>query len=178
MTYELFYLVGASKEADLDKIKSDVSEIVTSEGGVFAEKQVVEKRKLAYEVKHEKYGFYVAQRFSLEDLEKFKSLNKRLNLFAGILRFLISRAEELPELVSRKEREEKATAAKELKKETIAKETKEIKAVAKPAEEPLAEQALAGQAVQPEKVEAAAPEKVAKETEEDIDKKLEEILNI
>ena len=53
MNYELFYLVGASKEAALEKIKQEVAALVTSEGGVFEEKQVVEKRKMSYEIKKE-----------------------------------------------------------------------------------------------------------------------------
>lgn len=157
MTYELFYLVGASKEADLDKIKKDAAEIVISEGGTFEEKQVVEKRKLAYKVGRENYGFYVAQRFDLEDTDKINSIIKRFGLYQDILRSLISRTDELPELTSREERKEKETV--------------------RPKYEPRKEKM-----VEAKKVEAAPkPEKKDKEpkaSDEDIDKKLEEILNI
>ncbi len=160
MQYELFYLVGASKEADLEKITQETSKIIASEGGVFEEKQVIEKRKLAYPVKHEKYGFYVAQRFEMADTEKFKAVNKRLNLHSEILRFLISRAEELPELLSRKEREEiKLKKDRESRKERSA----EIKISESREEKP----AQAAKQVPEEKA-----------TEEDIDEKLKEILNI
>ena len=52
MHYELLYLVGISKEPEMETIKKDVSDIVMSEGGIFHNKLVIEKRKLAYKVKH------------------------------------------------------------------------------------------------------------------------------
>ena len=110
MNYELFYLVGASKEAALEKIKQEVAALVTSEGGVFEEKQVVEKRKMSYEINHENRGLYVAQRFNLEEPEKMQAITKKLNLYTEILRSIITRTDELPELTSREEREKKAKA--------------------------------------------------------------------
>ena len=110
MQYELFYLVGASKEAELEKIKQEVAALVTSEGGVFEEKQVVEKRKMSYEIKHENRGLYVAQRFNLEDTEKMQAIIRKLTLYTEILRSIITKTDELPELTSREEREKKAKA--------------------------------------------------------------------
>ncbi|MFA6383176.1 MAG: 30S ribosomal protein S6 [Parcubacteria group bacterium] len=174
MQYELFYLVGASKEADLPKIKAEIAEFVTSSGAVFEEKQVVEKRKMAYEIQRENRGFYVAQRFNLEDAEKIQSITRKLNLYAGILRSLIVRTDELPELTSREERETKSKAEPKFE----------------------AKKPLTGQAIRPEsedKPKEIVPTKVKKEEkaetidktpeekkldEADIDKKLEEILNI
>jgi len=161
MKYELFYLVAGSREAELDTIKAGASEIVTAEGGVFEEKVVTEKRKLAYEVKHETHGFYVASRFAIEDLEKLQDLTRKLNLYTGILRFVISRAEGLPEL---KTKEERIGAAQ-----------------AKPERKPREEKVVAATPVAAvKKDEAKAVEKKAedKKVVEDIDKKLEEILNI
>lgn len=167
MQYELFYLVGASKEAELDKIKAEVAALITSEGGVFEEKQVVEKRKMAYEVKHENRGFYVAQRFNLEDATAIQAITRKLNLYGNILRSLVVRTEELPELTSREEREAKAT--RETKKPSAAQ-------TARP---------TATEKVAPAKMEETKTEKIIEKTpaekkidEEDIDKKLEEILNI
>jgi len=158
MQYELFYLIGGTKEANLEAIKKEMADIVISEGGVCEEKQTVEKRKLAYSIKHETHGIYVAQRFNLEDTEKSKELNRKLNLYGKILRFIISRADELPELLSKEERIAKSTSTpkSEQKKETPKEESK----IEKKTEE---------------RVET--PEKKS-EKNEDIDKKLEEILNI
>lgn len=156
MQYELFYLVGASREAGLDKIKKGAAEIVTSEGGIFEEKQITEKRKLAYGVRRENYGFYVAQRFNLEDTEKLRAISKKLNLYPDILRFLITKASELPELTSREERKEKES----IKPKYEARKEKPVEI--KKAEE----------------IKEIKERKWPKVSEEDIDKKLEEILNI
>jgi len=159
MKYELFYLVAGSREAELDAIKAGASEIVAAEGGVFEEKVVTEKRKLAYEVKHETHGFYVANRFEIEDPEKIQAITRKLNLFTGILRFVISRASELPALKTKEER----IGAAQAKPERKPKEIKEKVTTATPA-------------VEVKKDSATPAEK--KKAVEDIDKKLEEILNI
>ncbi len=166
MEYELFYLVGASQEAELEQIKSGVSEVVTSEGGVFNPKQVVEKRRLAYEVRHETHGFYIAQRFILEDMEKIPTITKNLNLYSKILRFIVSRSAELPELASREERknlELRKSQSKETPREAIPspKET---------AQNPKQETDKTSK----EKEDPKKPEV----SDKDLDKELEEILNI
>ncbi len=104
MRYELFYLVGASKEAELEKIKEEVNNFITSEGGVFEEKRTEERRKLAYKINHETHGTYIAQRFELENPEIIQIITPRLNLQAEILRSIISKASELPELQTKEER--------------------------------------------------------------------------
>lgn len=154
MKYELFYLIGASNESEFEKIKQSVSEMVLASGGVFEEKETLERRKLSYKIKHETHGIYVAQRFELEDVQKINEISQKMNLNPKVLRFIISRASELPELRSKEERmadQEKRSAQSEK---------------SKAAEKPAA----------PERKEAKKEKKKA--TEEDIDKKLEEILNI
>jgi len=162
MQYELFYLVGSSKEGELETIKKEVSEIVVSEGGVFEEKQTEEKRKLSYEVKHETHGIYLAQRFEMEEPSKIQEINRKLNLATSVLRFIISKADELPELLSKEERKAKASNA-EVKVKPV-----EKKEVAPKKEEE----------IKTPKEEVKLESEVKKEIEEDIDKKLEEILNI
>lgn len=173
MQYELFYLIGSSKEGDLDKIKKEVAEIVTQEGGAFEEKQTEEKRKLSYEVKHESHGIYIAQRFELEELDKIQEINRKMNLYNGILRFIITKADELPELLSKDERKAKAAsiAAKQNKPSEKPARTGKPTKETKPAEEKKESKPA-------EAKEAPAKKEEAKESNEDIDKKLEEILNI
>lgn len=185
MRYELFYLIGASREADTDNIKAEIKKMVAEAGGVFEEKETQEKRKLAYRVGHESHGIYVAQRFALDDPEKLKDLNGKLNLNNAVLRFIVSRADELPELKSKEERISDALqkeSAGKARKEEKAKEPAPAKAeketaAAKPApvEQPAAEK----------EAKEAAPEETPEEKkeeqkkrDEEIDKKLEEILNI
>jgi ribosomal protein S6 len=155
MKYELFYLVGSTKEAELENIQKEVSAIISENGGVFDEKGTIEKRKMSYEIKHETHGIYIAKRFEMES-EKIDDVIRRLNLNSGVLRFVISRADELPPLKTKEERLEEA------KKKTLSRpqfqEERKLKEAKKPEK--------------PEKTEEK------KETQEDIDKKLEEILNI
>jgi ribosomal protein S6 len=164
MVYELFYLIGASKETELEKIKSEAEKIVTDNGGVFSEKTTIEKRRLSYIVKHETHGVYIARRFELETPENMKDISTKFNLHPEILRFIISKAEDLPQLKSKEERMEesnkKESAVKIKKEEREAKEEKEKKK---------------------EKISTTKEETTSNKTdekEEDIDKKLEEILNI
>jgi small subunit ribosomal protein S6 len=160
MKYELFYLVAGSRETELETIKAATEEIITHEGGAFEEKEVVERRKLAYEIKHETHGFYVARRFEINETEKIQNITRKLNLHTGILRSIISKASELPELKTKEERIGAASNRPERKN----KETAEKAAAPKPAEKV----AKVSEKITP----------IEKKETEDIDKKLEEILNI
>lgn len=164
MKYELFYLIGASKETELEKIKQEVAVILTESGGSLEEKEVLEKRKMSYEIKHETHGIYVTRRFELES-EKVDEVIKKLNLNNGVLRFVLSRAEDLPELKTKEERIKEASQ--------------------KQAPKPRMEKTENKTESTPRKDENAKTEKgektkdnEKKEISEDIDKKLEEILNI
>jgi len=165
MQYEIFYLIGATQEPDTDKIKEEVNKIINKNGGVFEKKETQEKRRLSYQVKHETHGIYIAQRFKLEDNEKLKEITAQLNLNHNVLRFVLSKASDLPELKSKEERineaarkettakfkKEKAQEKKEIKKESKREESKKIR---------------------------KKKESSKKTATESIDKKLEEILNI
>lgn len=118
--YELFYLVGESKDAELSRIREDVEKLVVSFGGTFLAPQTEEKRKLAYEVKKETRGTYIARRFTLPDKDEVDAkgeaiegsvhplvgINKALLLSKDVLRFLIVTAKGMPELkaIPREER--------------------------------------------------------------------------
>ena len=136
MLYELNYLIGESKEAELEKIKKEVEEIVAGEGANFLEPIFTEKRKLAYKVEKDIRGTYTARRFELpekdsEEAEKnaekenpIKQITKKLNLNQNILRFIIVKADELPELGKK---EERVAPRKEIKVEKVPKEVKPVK---------------------------------------------------
>ena len=162
MKYELFYLVAGSRETELDAIKTATEAIITAEGGIFEEKEVVEKRKLAYQIKHETHGFYVARRFEIEETEKIQTITNKLNLHTGILRSVISRASDLPELKTKEERIGAASARTDRKPKEV------VEKVATPA--PKKEEKISTP------IENILP--TEKKDTEDIDKKLEEILNI
>lgn len=111
--YEMFYLVGETKEAELPRIRSEVEAMVQGKGGVFLPAETSDKRRLAYEIKGETRGFYIARRFTLPDAtelvgaefearvaegDAIADLTRKLSLSKDILRVLFLRAEELPEL--------------------------------------------------------------------------------
>ena len=159
MRYELFYLIGASREADAEKIKEEVKKIVEESGAAYEEKETLEKRKMSYKIKHETHGIYIAQRFEL-DPEKTQEISTKLNLHPGVLRFLISRADELPELRTKEERMSEANARP-------VRETEKPKEVMKEKKKE-----------EPKEKDAAKPDEKTPANGDDIDKKLEEILNI
>jgi ribosomal protein S6 len=142
----------------MPKIKEGVEKIISANEGKFLEKETEEKRKLSYKIGQETHGIYIARRFELENGESLKEINSKLNLDGGVLRFIISRTDELPALLSKEER-----IAQSQKK------TREVERTEK---------------MIPEKPKELKKEIPKKETEEksakseDIDKKLEEILNI
>lgn len=116
--YELFYLVGESKDAELPSIREAVEKLVISHGGTFLAPQTEEKRKMAYVVKKEVRGTYIARRFTLpdkdeqeasgiqKDVHPLTEINRALQLSKDILRFMIVLAEDMPELkaIPREER--------------------------------------------------------------------------
>ena len=118
LEYELFYLVGESKDAELPRIREDVEKLVVSFGGMFLPAQTEEKRKLAYLVKKEVRGTYIARRFTLLDKDEqdakgvapevhpLVEINRALQLSKDVLRFLIVSAKGMPELkaIPREER--------------------------------------------------------------------------
>lgn len=108
--YELLYLVGESKDAELPRIREAVAQIVTANGGTFLAPQTEEKRKMAYQVEKEERGTYIARRFTLPDKDEYDesgiegethplaAINRALQLSKDVLRFLIISAKDLPEL--------------------------------------------------------------------------------
>ncbi|HOF42374.1 MAG TPA: 30S ribosomal protein S6 [Candidatus Moranbacteria bacterium] len=185
MQYELFYLVGERQEANLDTIKKDVEEILVSEKAKLLDPEVLEKRKLAYEIKHQRRGTYVTRRFELPENEDgaetekesaVEKITKKLNLTGNVLRFIIVRADELPDLgaIERRKSQEmnknQASQKPQKQKEqprTKIQSTKETEEKKK--EEPELTEAQAA---------PSAPKTETKEDAKDIDKQLDKLLDI
>lgn len=152
MQYEICFLTGESKEAELSKIKGEIREIIEKEGGKISDAEFFEKRKMAYRVKGEVKGTYTAWRFDFEknedsekDQDAIESITRKINLNSNILRFIIVKAEEFSQMILE---EKKGGKEKKIPKE-------EVKKNVSPNEK-----------------------KAEKASEDSIDKKLEEILNI
>ena len=184
MKYELFYLVGEKNENQLDAIKEDVNAMLTAEGATLDEQEIMEKRKFSYEIKHQSRGTYVTRRFDLPEIDFWadeangekefgiKAITNKLNLHTQILRSMIVKTSELPEL-----------GAKEIRKARELKEGKNEKPNLKN-QRPARTERTAPVRKTSEKTEPAtiaskpAEAKKVKKEDSTIDKQLEEILNI
>lgn len=181
MQYELLFLVGHDKEANLESIEKKVEEFITEIGGEISTDRWESKRKLAYEIKHQDRGIYVAKRLTLpeydmwaedavpQDVNRIEKLSRSLRLYREILRFSIVRSEGLEDLTTftnRKTEERKSHHEKVTEKEQKAKKTT-LRTT------PTAKQSPAPISQAPQK---EAPKKEISTAE--INERLDEILNV
>ena len=92
--YEVLYIVGA--DLDDEKVQAAVKRVNTlieRSGGTPEKTNLWGKRKLAYEVKHQKEGAYVLQDFQL-DPNRVPELESGLKITEEVLRHLIVRKPE------------------------------------------------------------------------------------
>lgn len=203
MQYELLYLVGERNEANLDEIKTGIDAMLTEEGATLGE-DLVMKKKLAYEIKHEKRGTYVARRFELPEYDMWSNeaeadhekginnLTRKLNLHNELLRSIIVKTDDIPDLASleaahqqqkqqQQQQRRQDTRRSDDRKGPRQQPKQEVKKEVKP------EPVEAKEEVKEDKKEEVKPEpaEVQKKVEEkekveekSIDKQLEEILNI
>ena len=172
MQYELFYLVGERQEANLEAIKENVKSILVSHQAKLLEPELSEKRKLSYEIKHQKKGIYITRRFEFlesDDLENqkesaLKEITKKLNLDNNILRFMIVKTDDLPELDAKEKRKAREMAAQNQSSQRTQRSAEKQPAYRQPKRQ---EQPKPAQAPQP-----------TKEETKDIDKQLDKLLDI
>lgn len=179
MKYEICYLVGESNEPRLAEIKAGVEKIITDELGVFSGIETLDRRKLAYKVEKDIRGMFITRRFELperegdEEKNPINEMTKKLNLYGDVLRFLIIKAERLPEL---KQREIPVKAEKSDRRFDRTRSASQS-----PVRRPFIPRAevrtseVKPVAIEPKKIESEAEVKVK---EESIDQKLDELLNI
>ena len=159
MEYEICYLIGESKEADLEKIRPEIEGIITKHKGVFSEGEFLRKRRMAYEIKGEKRGTYVARRFTIPskdereelypDYDIMGEINKELRFNQNLLRYILIKTDDLPPLKDL-----------EMSEEKVAEEKREFKKEEKPKEEKITER------VEEKKAEVIAVEKEELKKEE------------
>jgi len=116
MNYEINFLILQSQTENTDEIKTRVKKLITDQEGKITDELIYQKRKLAYEIKHEQYGFYTVYRFDLESGEKLKDLTKNLNLEKGVSRYIIVKSTELPKLQKEIGKEPKSEEKREVTK--------------------------------------------------------------
>lgn len=123
MQYELFYLVGERQEANLEAIKEGVNSILALENATMVGEELSEKRKLAYEIKHQNKGTYITRRFELPEIDFWadeangerefgiQAITNKLNLNNDVLRFLIVKTQDLPDLGAKDRRKAQEMSA-------------------------------------------------------------------
>lgn len=110
MQYELFYLVGERQETNLEAIKEGVNAYLVAENATMVGEELSEKRKLAYEIKHQTKGIYITRRFELPEIDFWadeansekefgiSAITNKMNLNNDVLRFIIVKTQDLPDL--------------------------------------------------------------------------------
>jgi len=129
MIYEINFLVLQSKTAELEKIRKSTKKFIESFGAKVVEEKEYLKRKLAYEIQHENYGFFTVLRFEFEGKTNLDELKAKLNQKTEVARYIIVQAEDLPSLEEQdaKAQEKIQTDRKSIKSEDVEKALKEQK---------------------------------------------------
>jgi small subunit ribosomal protein S6 len=94
--YEVLYIVRADLEDDkVQDVVKRVNTLIGRSGGSTEQTSLWGKRKLAYEVKHQKEGSYVLQDFTI-DPQRVPELESALKITEEVLRHLIVRKPDKP----------------------------------------------------------------------------------
>ena len=86
--YELLTIINADlSDEEIENMGEKISQVIKKEGGEVAGIDKWGKRRLAYEVKKAKRGFYLLHQFSCEP-QAIKEIEKGLKFIDGIERFM------------------------------------------------------------------------------------------
>ncbi len=160
--YEILFIIpNKFTEDEAKQIVAKVEDVITQGGGEISYREYWGKKKLAYEIKHNAYGYYALAEFNMEKAAVL-AVDQNLKLSTDVLRHQIvaKKMKTEAEIAREKEIKEKIDA----KKAVEAKEQKEKEAKDAPAEE------------SPKSAKPAA--RADKRSDlKDLDEKLEGILN-
>ena len=156
--YEILFIVpNKFTEDEAKQVIAKVEETITKGGGQISHREYWGKKKLAYEIKHNAYGYYSLAEFDMEKTAVITT-DQLLKLSTDILRhqIVIKKSKSEKELAR-----EKAIRTKiDAKKAEVAKELKDKEEVEAK-----------------EEVAAAKPKKTGKSNLKELDEKLEGILS-
>lgn len=94
--YEVLYIVRPDLDEDkVQDVVKRVNTLIERSGGAADQTSLWGKRKLAYEVKHQKEGSYILQDFQIEPA-RVPELESALKITEEVLRHLIVRKPEKP----------------------------------------------------------------------------------
>ena len=98
--YEVLYIVRPDLDDDkVQDIVKRVNTLIERSGGASDQTSLWGKRKLAYEVKHQKEGSYVLQDFKIEP-NRVPELESALKITEEVLRHLIVRKPDKPTTIA------------------------------------------------------------------------------
>ncbi len=93
--YELTYIINSNlSEQEVATQTNKVRDFINSFGGEVKNEKLGEKRRLAYPIEKQGYGFYVFVEFNIEP-EKVDEVNAKIKLESQILRHLLISKEEV-----------------------------------------------------------------------------------
>ncbi len=97
--YETMYIINSSLEGDeIQHIKKDVLDYMTSEGADIYSKSDWGRTRLAYDIDKQRYGNYIILRFSSKP-DLIKNLNEKFSLMDAVLSHLCIVLDKEPERV-------------------------------------------------------------------------------
>lgn len=159
--YELLYVVaGDESEESSTKVTDQVNAVLLKAGGKVNQEDTWGRKRLAYEIDKQNFGWFVATRFSVET-DQTAELQNQLRLNGKLIRTMLVRADELPNAEDAARAEE---AVQSSGRDTRKPGGRPEKPAAKPTET---------EAAEPKKPETAAEKK---ERQSKLDAKLGEIL--
>ncbi len=129
-SYEILFIVpNKFTEEEAKKVISNLKDLIESNEGKITYEEYWGKKKLAYKIKHNEYGYYALYQFDLER-EKLADLNRLIRLNNEVLRHQIisinkQSEEEIKAKIAKKE--EEAKKRQEQKKENKVEDKKEDK---------------------------------------------------
>ncbi|MGI6373808.1 MAG: 30S ribosomal protein S6 [Patescibacteria group bacterium] len=162
--YEILFIVpNKFTEEEAKQVIAKVEGIITTGGGKITYSEYWGKKKLAYEIKHNAYGYYALFEFDLEG-SLLAKINQDLRLSTDVLRHQI--------VSKRVKSEEELKRAQEIQAKIEARKAKEKKEQTTQDEEVLNKKKETSEETAPK---STAKEKVA--SVDDLDDKLEGILS-
>ena len=128
-SYEILFIVpNKFTESEAKKIIDNTEKLIVDNGGTISYREYWGKKKMAYEIKHQWYGYYNLFVFELDGAE-LQKVDQTLRLSTDILRNQIIKAEfSTPEEIAKqKEKQEKLNAVSTNKKKAVVTEEKPTK---------------------------------------------------
>lgn len=90
--YELMYILPGSLEMEqVPELKAVVAELVKAAGATMTVEVDMDRRRLAYRMGQESYGYYHVMQFDLE-ASALQALDKQLRLENRVMRFLLTKS--------------------------------------------------------------------------------------